>query len=226
MFEFNEFEQVGINYGKPDKALAWHTFRKSRPYSLVLEWLNLTKKDVFIDIGCGSGLHLEVAAKICSFVHGLDVSESMLQIARETLSSYSNICLHHAGFLSLIRCDLSPHPTCAFSWGALHHLPDFWKFVALRNVSLTLRSGSYFLLEDMVWCFDPHNFEKALNRLLLDHKTVFGDDVEKDLIRNIQEEFVAFDFVLEELVARAGFNVKRKQVSKDQCFATYLLQRS
>ena len=223
MIEFDEHKQVGVDYGKHQKALEWHNFRKERPYALALKWLNLKSSDVLIDIGCGSGLHLRDALQRCHFVHGLDVSNAMLQIAQETLVGFSNFSLHHAGFLGIKKCLLIPPPTCAFSWGALHHLPDFWKFVALTNVREAIGSGKYLLLEDVVWCFTPHEYESALESLIDSHHKSFGEEVANDLRQNIKEEFVTFDFVLDELISRAGFFVENKHVSDDSCFATYLL---
>ena len=57
-----------------------------------------------------------------------------------------------------------------YSRYALHHLPDFWKSMALQNLRRTVRTGGILRLWDVVFSFEPAEAEdriEALVRVLL-----------------------------------------------------------
>jgi len=70
-----------------------------------------------------------------------DVSEKMLAYAlkKSKGQQIENIEFKNAGFLNL---DVAPQPFDAVvSQLALHHLPDFWKSVAVHNIFKVLKNG-------------------------------------------------------------------------------------
>jgi SAM-dependent methyltransferase len=52
-------------------------------YEAVFSRVRLSKGAMYCDVGCGSGLAAQIAAKLGARVSGLDASESLLSIARE-----------------------------------------------------------------------------------------------------------------------------------------------
>src|SRR5438132_1610888 len=62
-----------------------------------------------------------------------------------------NIAFKHGGFLSYQH--EGPPADIVTSKFALHHLPDFWKAVALARIHAWLRPGGIFFLRDVVFSF-------------------------------------------------------------------------
>jgi len=62
------------------------------------------KDDHFIDFGCGKGRALVIAANIgCKNLYGLDISDSLLDVAAKNLSRYKKKCADF--YLNLICMD-------------------------------------------------------------------------------------------------------------------------
>jgi SAM-dependent methyltransferase len=88
-------------------------------------------------------------------VVAVDVSPLMLRalcakVERERLD---NIEVVEAGFLTYEHQG-SP-ADFVYSRYALHHLPDFWKAVALARIHQVLRPGGVLRLWDVVYSFNP-----------------------------------------------------------------------
>jgi SAM-dependent methyltransferase len=69
-----------------------------------------------------------------------------------------------AGFLSYEH-EGDP-PDAVFTRNALHHLPDFWKAIALERVARLLGPGGVLVLEDLVYSFEPGEADAAIARWL------------------------------------------------------------
>ncbi|HET6437060.1 MAG TPA: class I SAM-dependent methyltransferase [Anaeromyxobacter sp.] len=84
-----------------------------------------------IDLGCGSGAVVVEVARRARRVVGVDLSGKMLSRARRRAceAGLRNIELVPAGFLSYRR-EGAPAEAVA-TRVAFHHLPDFWKQIAL-----------------------------------------------------------------------------------------------
>ena len=65
-----------------------------------------------------------------------------------------------AGFLSYEH--RGDPPAAVVTRNALHHLPDFWKAIALERIARLLRPGGVLLLQDIVFSFDPADATEAL----------------------------------------------------------------
>ena len=88
--------------------------------------LDLSDSHTLLEIGAGTGDLAIAAAKACRSVYAVDLSQAMLDLAREKAASQgvSNIEFIHAGFLTY---EHQAEPVdAAASQLALHHLPDFW----------------------------------------------------------------------------------------------------
>ncbi len=85
-------------------------------------------------IGTGTGQFAIAAAQKCHKVYAIDVSKPMLEYAEQQAKkeNINNIEWLNQGFLNL------DFPGIKFdhiiSNAVLHHLPDFWKLIALSNV--------------------------------------------------------------------------------------------
>lgn len=112
-----------------------------------------------VDLGAGTGGLALAAASFCRRVVGVDVSPAMLAILRDRAAhlGLGNLECVRAGFLSY---EHSGEPAdVVYSRNALHHLPDFWKVVALRRVAAMLRPGGLLLLRDLVFSCQPDEID-------------------------------------------------------------------
>jgi SAM-dependent methyltransferase len=168
-----------------------------------------------VDLGAGTGAFALAVAPHVARVVGVDVSEAMVQLMRAR-----GVEAVRAGFLDYEH-EGEP-PAAVFTRNALHHLPDFWKVIALNRVAGMLRPGGVLLLEDLVYSFDPRAADRAIADWLA------GAPVDssagwtaQELAEHVREEHSTFDWLLEPMLERAGFAIRERQLSESGAYATY-----
>jgi putative AdoMet-dependent methyltransferase len=106
---------------------------------------------------------------------------------------------------------------------ALHHLPDFWKGLALVRIAEALRPGGRFYLEDVVFPCVP-----AEAPVLVEDWAQFlssrGGYTRADAATHIREEHSTYGWVLEGLVERSGFRLLQASYSEG-VYGAYLAER-
>ena len=112
-----------------------------------------------------------------------------------------------------------------YSRYALHHLPDFWKVMALRRMHSMLRSGGVFRLWDVVYNFGADEAPDRIEAWC----APFGDEVEGDWARweleeHVRDEHSTFTWLLEAMIERSGFIIESADYSDDGFDAKYLLR--
>lgn len=114
-----------------------------------------------------------------------------------------------------------------YSRFALHHLPDFWKAVALTRIASLLRPGGLFRLLDAVYSFDPPDTATTLERWFSGSsgESIADEWLRDDLEEHVRDEHSTFTWLLEPMMLRAGFDIERAEYSEDQIFAQYLCRR-
>jgi len=204
---------VGRNYGdvaEVDTYDETHArFRDlAREHASVLEWLALEPQETLVDIGAGTGAFAVFAAARCRHVHVVDVSRPMLDAARRraTRLGVGNLSFHHAGFLTL---DLPPGSVDAVtSTFALHHLPDFWKGVALGRTAACLGPGGRFHLCDVV--LPAEEPLSAIRRFVEAQASRGGEELREDAAGHFRSEHSTSEWVMRGLLERAGLRVVRE----------------
>ena len=102
------------------------------------------------DIGCGNGVLACEAAMMGAEVDAIDISPAMLALAEiQARDRKVAIRTQSAGLLSFAYQPNSYD--LVVSEFALHHLPDFWKAVALSRIYNALKPGANFFLRDIVF---------------------------------------------------------------------------
>src|ERR1700710_2571976 len=97
------------------------------------------------DIGCGNGLLAVEAALMGAGVGAIDIWPGMLALAKiQASDGKAAIRTQSAGLLSFAYQPNSYD--LIVSEFALHHLPDFWKAVALSRIYSALKPGPNFYL--------------------------------------------------------------------------------
>ncbi len=180
------------------------------------------KKLTAIDIGCGTGAFSIHASKYLGKIYAVDVSEEMLEVAKSKANTkgIGNIEFCNSGFL-----DFQPEVTAdvVYSKWAFHHLPDYWKQAALLNINKMLKSGGIFYLADFVFEFD-HDFKKNTDALLEKLSKDFTKDFIEETKVHIREEYSTFDWILQGLIERAGFNIEHSN-TEDSLASEYFCRK-
>jgi ubiquinone/menaquinone biosynthesis C-methylase UbiE len=191
------------------------------------EDLGLSSDAVVVDLGAGTGQFALAAARRFRRVVAVDVSDVMLDVLRRKVdgAQLGNVELERGGFLTY-RHQGQP-ADLVYSRYALHHVPDFWKALALRNIHGFLRPGGILRLWDIVYSFEPRDAEERLERWCstLDDVSGESDWVRADIEEHIRDEHSTFSWLLEAMIERAGFSIEQAEYSEDQIFAKYVLRR-
>ena len=225
---YNEFTQVGVDYtekvnvGEYDREM--ENFRDyEKEVEAFLEKLNISDPGnlTVVDIGCGTGAFAIHAAKYFKKIYAVDVSKEMLKSAsvKAEAKKIKNIEFHNSGFLHFkTKSEVDIINT---KW-AFHHLPDYWKQAGLLNMNKMLKLGGILFISDVVFKFDPNfeeNTDALINKLSKDYSKDFIDEVKI----HIKDEYSTFDWVLQGLIERAGFQIE--QMNTDNVFESEYICR-
>lgn len=145
----DELAHAGPEHLDPDYVATYDRKAGTDPGEDVaaLRALGLGDESVLVDFGAGTGTFALAAAPYCRRVVAVDVSPAMLDILRAETArrGLSNAEVAHAGFLSY---EHQGQPTdFVYSRNALHHLPDFWKGLALARVAAMHQHSPEWLME-------------------------------------------------------------------------------
>ena len=215
-WQYNELRQIGVDYTDVSEVEAYDLrMRKLRNTQKeseeIIKCVGLTSSQVLLEFGTGTGELAIASAKQCSKVIAVDVSPTMLEYAKQKAKhqGIGNIEYCRAGFLTYEH-DGNPLDVVV-SQLALHHLPDFWKLVALKKISSMLKKDGKFYLRDTVYSFDIDTYGEFFNTWINGIKQAAGEELAKDTEMAISDEFSTCDWIMEGLLKRAGFEIERKE---------------
>jgi SAM-dependent methyltransferase len=174
----------------------------------VLRACGVGAESVVADLGAGTGTFTTAIAPCCRRVIGVDVSPAMVAALRQRVDALGldNVTVVQAGFLSY---EHSGAPVDAvFTRNALHHLPDFWKAIALRRIAAMLRPGGVLRLHDLVYDFSPVDADARLEAWLAGavDDAAIGFTAE-ELAEHVRTEFSTYTWLLEIILDRTGFDI-------------------
>lgn len=190
---------------------------------LLREW-GLGEHSVVVDLGAGTGQFTMAAAAACSRVVAVDVSPVMHATLAQKLETEQpgNVEVVQAGFLTYEHRGRAAD--VVYSRYALHHLPDFWKAVALTRVRRMLRTGGVLRIRDVVYSFEPADSAERIEAWCATLPERAGPDGwnRADIEEHVREEHSTFTWLLEPMLERAGFVIDRAGYSPDGIFAAYV----
>ena len=187
-----------------------------------LKQRGLDGRSTLIDMGCGTGTFTLAVAPHCRRVIAVDVSQPMLDrvagLAEEL--GIENIDVIRAGFLTY---EHQGDPVdYVFTRNALHQLPDFWKALALRRLASMMASGALLWLRDLVYAFEPVEVERVIEGWF---GAAVDDPAEgytaEDLATHVRTEFSTFTWLLESMLAHAGFRALDTEIDRRRTYARY-----
>ena len=222
---YDEFRHSGVDYANPEQVAVYderhQRFRDYKKFAEdVMTWLELGPEANVVDLGAGTGAFSLHAAAYFKTVYVVDVSEAMLEYTRQKAeqAGLSNIVFCKGGFLTYQHKDAPVD--AVVSTAVLHHLPDMWKWVGLLNVVKMLKPGGKFYLFDVVFPF-MEDYTAYFNGWVNDFFENVGPEFAMEVETHIRDEFSTFDWVMEGLLRRAGFQIDRAEYD-NQSGATYL----
>jgi ubiquinone/menaquinone biosynthesis C-methylase UbiE len=184
--------------------------------------LGLDNAHTLVDLGAGTGTFALAAAPVCRNVVAVDVSEEMLGVLRERREGLGimNIETVRGGFLSYQH--QGAPADFVYSRHALHHLPDFWKALALQRIAAILKPGGVLCLRDLVFSFDLNQAESAIESWLAgaSNDPALGW-TRQELEIHLREEYSTFSWLLEPMIERAGFDIHDVQ-HKGAIYSRYI----
>ena len=212
-WQYDEFKQVGKDFGSPMEVEVYDSshadFRDLEAESNeVLDSLAIKPGDVLIDFGSGTGTFAIQAARRCAQVYAVDVSQAMLDYAKAKAAGTSNIFFSHGGFLTYEHPD--PPVDAIVTTFAFHHLPDFWKGIALARMNQMLKPGGQLYMHDVI--VEQDRALESIKAFIDRQAAAGGDFLRKDAEGHFREEHSTYDWVMDGLLARAGFTIKRKTI--------------
>lgn len=214
-WQYNESKHAGVDYSDEAVVLDYdnqHTqFRDYGKEALrIIENLGLKKDDVIIDMGCGSGGLSVHFAKHCRKVYAVDISPKIVELcgkkAKElNLENIETVC---TGFLNYEH--KGEPPDAVVSTAALHHLPDFWKQIALRRMYRMLKPSGRLFLSDIVFYFPVDEYRNSIDRWLYGIEKIGGSSLKDESVIHVKEEFSTWGWVMEFMLEIAGFKIDIK----------------
>ena len=189
----------------------------------LLERLGMTRGSTLVELGPGTGQLTVVVAPRCGRLVAVDVSEPMLERLRQKLAErgIDNVEVVRAGFLTYSH--QGEPADFVYSRYALHHLPDFWKAVALARARSILRPGGLLRLWDIVFDFEPAEAEERVEAWCASaDEAPPGEWSRAELEEHIRDEHSTFTWLLESMIERSGFRLEQAEYSDDGFFAKYV----
>jgi ubiquinone/menaquinone biosynthesis C-methylase UbiE len=173
----------------------------------IAEGLGLSELSTILDIGCGTGELTTRLARICKKMYAVDVSGAMVDVLRAKISDQKleNVSPVESGLLTY---DHEGDPLDAVIANVtLHHLPDFWKQIALCRLYDFLKPRGKLFLADVVFGFDPRKHREAIDSWLTGMRRIAGQQIADETIVHVRDEFSTWEWVMSGMLERAGFHV-------------------
>ena len=191
----------------------------------ILDFLDLQPDQSVLEIGTGTGEFALAAARRCRIVYAVDLSAGMLRYAEKKARArgVANVEFLQGGFLTY-RHEGAPLDAIV-SQIALHHLPDFWKQIALLRMADLLSEGGKLCLRDVVYSFDPRSHGKFLDEFILKAAKRAGPQFAQSLCEHVRNEYSTMDWIMRGMIERAGFEIERAKHSYG-FFALYLCTKT
>ncbi len=225
---YNENVQVGRDYQDISNVQSYDIemakFRDvTKEATDIIEAISLGREHSLLEIGTGTGNFAIEAAKHCNNVYAIDVSSTMLAYAKQKAQKMgiNNISFFQEGFLSYEH-NGSPLDMIVSNF-ALHHLPDFWKMIALKRIYQSLKNEGTFYLGDVVFSFPIEEYEYKIENWIDTMKEKVGKAFAEEAQMHIKEEYSTFDWIMEEMLHKSGF--KFDILHKDDFIAVYYCKK-
>jgi len=229
---FDEKRPVGGTFLDLERAKKWDE-RNSKLESDHLEkvreitdLLKLTSESIIADLGCGTGFFTTELARYCKKVFAIDISPIMLELLNEKIqvNNIFNIEWKNKGILEFLSEHQNDDLDAITLQVSFHHLPDFWKAVAIHHMARILKPGGKVFLSDVIFSFPVSDYKKCFKEMI-DFIGSKGDEgLTKDAENHLLEEYSTFDWIIEGMFQRNGFKMISK-INNSSTYSDYIFQK-
>lgn len=222
---YDDRRQVGLDFSDEAQAETYDARQGGSGDAdrALLKRLGLKPHHAMADIGCGTGILACEAAFMCDQAIGIDISEAMLSRARARAASMGahRVRFVEASFLSFDLADESVD--LVTTKNALHHLPDFWKGIALSRIARALKPGGRLYLRDVSFPCHPRDAPALVEGWAAFMAANTGYSRE-DVATHVRDEHSTYGWVMEGLIERSGFTLLSADYPND-VYGTYVAEK-
>jgi len=212
---YNEYKHCGVDYSEEKFADNYdrqhQSFRNyENEFNEMMDFLSLknTNELSVIDLGCGTGATSIYATDRFKNIYGVDVSDVMINQAKNKISNKdtNNIDFINAGFLSYNH---KGEPVdLLITKAALHHLPDFWKQIALLKMNNMIKIGGILYIFDVVFNFEASDYKIKIDEWISVFEKKAGKEFKMEVETHIRDEYSTFKWILDGMIEKAGFKIE------------------
>jgi ubiquinone/menaquinone biosynthesis C-methylase UbiE len=225
---YDELKQVGVDYTDIEEVKVYDLhMQKLRDIESesksIRELLKIKNNDSVLEIGTGTGeLALNISAH-CKRVVAIDISKTMIHFARMKAENQNkkNIQFCNAGFLTYDN--QSELFDVIVTQLALHHLPDYWKMMALKRIYSMLKEDGKLYLRDVVFPSKIQDYDSYFTNIIADLNKSARNKAAEETEIHIKDEFSTLDWIMEGLLKTAGFQIEN--IQSDGFIASYLCKK-
>jgi putative AdoMet-dependent methyltransferase len=187
----------------------------------ILDFLDLQPGQSVLEIGTGTGEFALAAARRCAQVYAVDLSSGMLRYAEKkaVLREVRNVEFLPGGFLTYQH--QGAPLDAVVTQIALHHLPDFWKQIALLRMADLLKVGGKLCLRDVVYSFDISEHDRFFGEFISTASERAGLEFARRISDHVKNEYSTMDWIMRGMIERAGFDISHEEC-KYGFFGLYL----
>jgi ubiquinone/menaquinone biosynthesis C-methylase UbiE len=220
---YDEFRHFAVDFDDSQQVAAYDVRQgtKLAAERELVQRLGITAGQVMVEFGTGTGAFAQAAAEAGATVIAVDISPAMLAYGEKRADATNlskSMSFVREGFLSY-KHDAEPADLVVTKY-AFHHLPDFWKGIALSQFAAMLKSGGKFYLEDVVFSFEPTEVEANIEAWIMQVADGVGFS-RADFAGHVRDEFSTYGWILEGLMERAGFEIIERNYTSPT-YANYL----
>ena len=168
----------------------------------------LDGSSTLVDLGAGTGRFALAVAGHCGRVWAVDVSPAMVEHMQGEAGrqGITNVSCIRAGILSYEHEESSVD--FVYTRNALHHMPDFWKAIALQNIADLLRPGGVLLLRDLIYDVEASDVAPAFAAWFDGATTdTTRGYTAAELAEHVRSEHSTFRWLLEPMITRTGLEI-------------------
>jgi SAM-dependent methyltransferase len=180
---------------------------------------------IVVDLGAGTGTFAVAAARLCRHVVAVDVSPAMTAVLRQRVEvlGLDNVSVIDGGFLTYEH--RGEPADVVYTRNALHHLPDFWKAIALSRIAALLRPGGLLRLHDLVFDFVPSDAEERIETWMAGGTSDPAVGwTPAELGEHARGEFSTYSWLFDVMLERTGFDITDRSFRR-AVYATYTCTR-
>lgn len=178
---------------------------------------NFQKTDKVLDLGCGEGTFLKLAAPHVESGIGLDISDTQLALTREKLAPYGNMGVVVS---TLQDAEFEPESFSKVSIRkAIHHLNNDEKGILIDKVFKWLKPGGIFIIEDLIATFALDRKDERRDIIEAEAAIYYGDNwstIRDAFLTTLYVELPCDIAQLTHHLLFTGFNIR--QIINRTCF--------